>query len=57
MTTNTYKRTKSGSSKLTESRRTHSGTVKTSTTRSYKSGNSRTTINLGTGKTRKTKIW
>ena len=54
---NTSKRTKSGSSKLTETRRTHSGTVKTSTTRSYKSGNTRTTINLGTGKTRKTKLW
>lgn len=46
-----------GSQKLTESRRTHSGTVKTSTTRSYKSGNSRTTINLSTGKTKRTKLW
>lgn len=51
------KRTKQGTSTLSENRRTKSTGVKTSTTRSYKSGNSRTTINLSTGKSRKTKLW
>lgn len=47
-----FKRTRQGSSTLTERRNDKTGKTP-STTRSYKSGNYRTTINLGTGKTKK----
>jgi hypothetical protein len=52
------KRTKQGSSTLTETRRTSKGTVKTSTSRSYKTANGTTVSrNLSTGKTKTRKMW
>ena len=52
------KRTKQGSSTLSESRRTSKGTVKTSTNRSYKTANGTTvTRNVSTGKTKTRKAW
>lgn len=51
-----FKRTKQGSSTLTERRNVKTGKAP-STTRSTRSGNYRITTNLGTGKTKKTKLW
>jgi hypothetical protein len=53
----TTKRAKIGGSTYTKRTTSKGSGVKRTTNKSTKCGNTRTTTNLGTGKTRKTKLW